>query len=151
MGEGAAFFVLGSQQSASSYAILGGVEMIYAPESTRILESAITDFLASRSLSIGDIGLVLLGNSGDVRYEQKMIDLQSGYFKDTPQGNFKHLCGEYMTNSSFALWLASTILRNGKIPPAVRTNALPVNSPAQILIVNHFRDREYTLILVSRC
>jgi len=151
MGEGAAFFVLGSQQSASSYAILEGVEMIYAPLSTQVLESAISDFLASHSLSLGDIGLTLLGNSGDVRYEQKMTALQSGYFKDIPQGNFKHLCGEYMTNGSFALWLAATILRNGKVPPSVRTNSLPGNSPVHILVVNHFRDREYTLMLVSRC
>ncbi len=151
MGEGTAFFVLSSRQSGSTYAKLSGVELIYKPASTTKLETAISSFLLKQGLQKEDISLVLIGNSGDIRYEQKTRALQNSYFKEIPQGNFKHLCGEYMTNSSFGLWLASSIFKTGKVPAIVLTNDKKLEKVKNILIINHFRDVEYSLILVSQC
>jgi 3-oxoacyl-[acyl-carrier-protein] synthase II len=151
MGEGAAFFVLSSAQSGASYALLSGVELIYKPASTDILFSAITSFLKIHQLIPSDLSLALIGNSGDARYEQKTVALQNELFADVPQGNFKHLCGEYMTNGSFALWLAARILKTGKIPLQVYTREKRAETFNRILIINHYRDQDYSLMLVSKC
>jgi len=151
MGEGAAFFVLSSQQSASTYAMLTGVEPIYQPADTAVLGTALTTFLSKYQLTREDIGLALLGNSGDARYEEKMNALQTGYFREVPQSNFKQLCGEYMTSSAFALWLAATVLKKGKVPAVLSGGTLPDTDLNHILIVNHFRDSDYSFMLVSKC
>jgi 3-oxoacyl-[acyl-carrier-protein] synthase II len=152
MGEGAAFFVLSHEKTETSYARLRGVCFLSKPDLAE-LENTLTAFLSSKGLVVSDLSLVMLGNSGDVRFENILETLSTGFFKETAQANFKHLCGEYMTSGSFALWLASTILK-GQVPgmlEQIRTNQLPVGPMKHILVVNHFRNMEYSFMLISAC
>jgi 3-oxoacyl-[acyl-carrier-protein] synthase II len=152
MGEGAAFFVLSSEQKESSYASVKGIHFLSNPTITQI-EQALSAFLIEKGMTLADVSLVLIGNSGDARYEQKLDELANDYLKEKPQANFKLLCGEFMTSGSFALWLSAKLLKedsNALLNP-ILTNTIPVPSLQHILIVNHFRDTDYTFTLVSRC
>ncbi len=148
LGEGAGFFVLSSLQTTATYARLQAVTLLHNPAS---LALAVNAFLQEQGLEPAAISLVLTGHSGDVRYESQMQALQLGYLNGCPQLDFKQYCGEYMTSGSFALWLAASLLKTNSAPPALISSGTVPTNIAHVLIVNHFRDDDYSLILVSRC
>jgi 3-oxoacyl-(acyl-carrier-protein) synthase len=148
-GEGAAFFVLGSDKTSNTYAKLRGVRMIYKPESRDIVEKEIDKLLQEKGLKRNDIDLVLYGSNGDSRFDHVYTDLKKSMFENTAAGWFKNLCGEYQTSSSFALWLASRMLKSQSVPDAVM---LEGNKPAKLrhlLIYNTFMNTDHALFLLS--
>jgi 3-oxoacyl-[acyl-carrier-protein] synthase II len=146
-GEGAAFFLVSSEPGRKNYAKLEAPDTFYKPEKGSI-PSHIEAFLKRSGRKPEDIGLVILGMSGDPANDAVYDDVNH-LFLGTPRAWFKHLCGEYQTSSSFALWLASMILKNGQVPETVRREgALPVIA-GDILIYNHYRNLDHSLMLVS--
>jgi hypothetical protein len=72
-------------------------------------------------------------------------------FRNLPCIDFKHLCGEYDTASSFALWLASLILKQQHIPAQLlQGNKIP-GAIHNILIYNHLRGINHSLYLLEQC
>jgi len=70
---------------------------------------------------------------------------------NTPAAGLKHLCGEYDTASSFALWLASEIILAQRVPESILLgDRLPVRLN-NILIYNQLRGINHSMILVSSC
>ena len=106
-GEGAAFFLVTSEVSPNNLAQLTGLKLLYKPKS---VEDGIINFLKSHELSIEDIDLIITGKNGDTKNDEIYKGLENSIFKNKALANYKHLCGEYPTSSSFALWLASNIV-----------------------------------------
>ncbi|HNY03826.1 MAG TPA: beta-ketoacyl synthase N-terminal-like domain-containing protein, partial [Bacteroidales bacterium] len=158
-GEGAAFFLLQNNPGGKTYARLDGITTFLDPGSFDGVTQKMDAFLQSQQTAIGDIDLVLLGMNGDPGSDGIYHFLASNRLKNTPLAYFKHLSGEYHTASSFALWLAAMILKDGRVPEIVRPESLPgtpqkqVQVPGSIrklLIYNHFRKNNHSLILLSR-
>ncbi len=149
-GEGSAFFVLSAEQSEKTYAQLQGVSTLYKPNSKAQLETFIQRFLQTNALELSDIDLVIMGNNGDPDFDLVYEDLESGLLKTNPTGKFKHLCGEYDTASSFALWIAAGIIRNQQVPVTISQHPLKGKTIKHILIYNHFRNINHSLMLVSK-
>jgi 3-oxoacyl-[acyl-carrier-protein] synthase II len=148
-GEGAAFFLLCATRSENNLAELNGLCTFYKPANTNEIEEKIKAFLSTYELTIDDIDLVITGRNGDTKNDR--IYQQLGIFKNTAVANYKHLCGEYPVSVSFALWLASNILKEGKVPPVIMETALKKKSPKRILIYNHYLNIYHSLMLVSAC
>jgi 3-oxoacyl-(acyl-carrier-protein) synthase len=147
-GEGAAFFMLSANPGPKNYAKIKALDTFYKPEAEKIPEH-INSFLERSGHKIDDLDLVLLGVNGDFSNDQVYNDIRNGLFRNTPQAWFKHLCGEYHTVSSFGLWLAAMMLKNMKVPEIV---LLPGEVPEKIqnvLLYNHYRNLDHSLILVS--
>ena len=70
-------------------------------------------------------------------------------FHESTVASYKNLCGEYMTSSSFALWLGAMILKNNTIPEIVRMSGSSIE-PQNILIHNHFMGINHSFILIGR-
>jgi len=71
-------------------------------------------------------------------------------FENTAQTRFKHLCGEYTTATSFALWLGTSILSRQQVPDIVKVQHW--NQPDKlrtILIVNQYMSKSFTFILLK--
>lgn len=148
-GEGASFFVLAKEKQSNSYAKIEGLTMIYKPSKPTEVAQHITSFLAEHQLTNKDIDLVLLGNEGFRAADLYYKHLENNLFAENIKSYFKQLCGEYATNSAFALWLASLILKEQKIPVTLAKTA---NKPIKkILIYNQHRGINHSLILVSQC
>ena len=81
--------------------------------------------------------------------DQVYNDVRNQLFMKKPQAWFKHLCGEYQTASSFGLWLAAMILKNGQVPETVLLDGTPPIKLRNILIYNHYRNLDHSLMLVS--
>lgn len=151
-GEGSAFFTFSGKASEKPWCILEDVKLIYRPTTEEDLASALEAFLESNKISVGKIDGVLSGASGDADRDWLIEWLESSMFGTVPLFRFKHLCGEYCTSVSFATWLGASILKRQFIPTAIRRNAITPRSNEinTILIVNHYLDRNYSFILLTR-
>jgi hypothetical protein len=123
---------------------------LYKPNSKAQLEAFIQRFIQTNALELSDIDLVIMGNNGDPDFDMVYEDLESGLLKTNPTGKFKHLCGEYDTASSFALWIAAGIIRNQQVPVSISQHPLKGKTIKHILIYNHFRNINHSLMLVSK-
>ena len=149
-GEGSTFFLLSDQSSSENVAEISGLQTWFKPGNAEAMESNIKNFFAKNGYNISDIDLVITGRNGDIENDEVYDQLGKTIFKNTPQGNYKHLCGEYPTSVSFALWLATGIFKNKTVPGIITANPL-VSHPKNILIYNHYYGVYHSLILLSDC
>lgn len=148
-GEGSGYFILSQEQNKRSYAQIMAVKTIYKPNSTDEVGKEIKNILADNGLGVDDIDIFLTGMNGDHQFDPIYHELAENLFRDKTLAYFKHLCGEYHTATSFALWVAANIIKRQIIPPAliIKHNAIP--NIRNILIYNQYRNINHTLILVA--
>ncbi len=149
MGEGAQFFILSSVPSNKDYAALKAVSTFLLPEDEKNPEREITLFLEKNGMTLQEIDLILLGNSGDSKQDAPVELLNQGIFNKIPSISYKHLSGEYQTASSFGLWCAANILQKQEIPSALRLKENP-EKLEKILIYNVYRNTNHSLFLLER-
>jgi 3-oxoacyl-[acyl-carrier-protein] synthase II len=150
-GEGAAFFLLTDQPSADNQAELIGMQTFYKPADTFEIEKKIAFFLKRHEMQIEDIDLIITGKNGDLKNDELYQKLDISIFKHSHLANYKHLSGEYATSSSFALWLASAIIKKGSVPDVVKETIAVTKSPKRILVYNNYLNLYHSLMLVSAC
>lgn len=140
MGEGAACFILGTEQTENSYAELAGVSMLYRPKDTASIKRSLEQVLQKANLSFEDIDVVLTG-SQDPSFEKEC-------FPNAALSNYKKLCGEYPTSTAFATALAAQLLKGDE---ATKT-ALEINKSEvkHILVYNNHQNINYSIILLSK-
>ena len=148
-GEGAAFFLLTSQPSINAYAQLEGISTFYKPADFIEIEQHVLSFLSSHQIDIEDIDLIITGRNGDAKGDSIYKQLESSIFKNKNSLNYKHLCGEYSTSTSFALWLAANIIKSGTAPAVTVYESLNGDKLKRILIYNHYHNIHHSLMLVS--
>ena len=145
-GEGAVFFLLTDNVSKDNVAELLAIKTLYKPKD---IEESIIAFLAENSLKIEDIDLVITGRNGDTQNDEVYKNLGNTLFKGSSLANYKHLCGEYSTSSSFALWVAATIIKKGMVPEVVIEKKFNLTAPKRVLIYNHYQNKYHSLMLIS--
>jgi len=148
-GEGAAFFVLSKQKNENTYGSFIGNKAFYKPENKEEIRNHILSFLKENNSSLEEIDVVPIGISGAKEVDEVRIELNKNLFSAQTILAYKHLCGEYMTSSAFAFWLASKILKSQQIPDAVileNRNRLPKN----ILLYNSHK-HNHSLMLFKAC
>jgi 3-oxoacyl-[acyl-carrier-protein] synthase II len=148
-GEGAAFFLIANEPSATDYATLDGIHTFYKPVTTEETAQQILSFLSAHSIDINGIDLIITGNNGDIKNDEVYDRLQNTLFSKNVTGNYKHLCGEYPTSTAFALWVAGNILKTQTIPSVI-SKQVP-GKIKKILIYNHYQNIHHSLLLVSAC
>lgn len=148
-GEGAAFFVLSQQAAGTTYCKFADVKTIYRPASSAVVTGAMNEFLFKNSLQVSDVDVVLSGLNGHAEHDALMIESCRLFNSGQTIAGFKHLCGEYMTSSAFACWLAAKIISTQLIPEATILSK-GSRSPKNILIYNAHQ-HNHTLILFKAC
>jgi len=152
-GEGSAFFMLSGESSLQGQPVLEGVHTVLTPGGKVTSEDIIQEinsFLFSHGTEKKEISLILAGINGDSYYDGVYYDLAHGYFDPAAgMAMYKHLCGEYYTSTSFALWLGSLILSGQNIPDEVVIKRPAGKKMDKLLIYNHSRNCEHSLILLS--
>lgn len=149
-GEGAAFFMLSRKASPSTWCTVRDMQMVYKPD-PGALENELRRFLTTNKISESDIDVIINGASGDVEHDIIINGLIKRSVPESLEVRFKHLCGEYSTSTSFALWLAASILKKREIPKAVRI--LPEREPKKletILVINQYMSKTFTFVLMTR-
>ncbi|MFH0866741.1 MAG: beta-ketoacyl synthase chain length factor [Bacteroidota bacterium] len=149
-GEGAAFFLISDKTDKNTYAKIVSVKTINKPQDIENIKHIIHEFLADCNIGISDIDLALFGFSGDKDFDTVYHELVNTSFHNNACGYFKHLCGEYHTASSFAMWLAATIIKKQHVPEMVKIKSAPVAKQFKnILIYNHYRNIQHSFLLLQ--
>ena len=149
-GEGAGYFLLSAEKNDRSYACLRAVKTLYKPAIPDELLLRLTSMLSASGLTAPDIDLLILGINGDNRYDHFYYELAGTLFPSTCIAYFKHLCGEYHTATSFALWLAANILKRQTIPAIININNPLLGPVRNILIYNQYYNVNHSFILISQ-
>ena len=148
-GEGSVFFIMSSEKIINSYAEVLGTKTWYKLPFS--LEGAITNFLASVYLTAGDIDLVLLGINGNVEEDSYYESAINELFSKKSIACYKHLSGEYDTSASFALLLASRLLKTQNIPDAIRLNNVTLKEVKNVLIYQQRFNTNHSFTLLAKC
>jgi 3-oxoacyl-[acyl-carrier-protein] synthase II len=150
-GEGAVFFLLTDKENENNLAEFKGIQTFYKPENIEEVEKKIISFLKQHDLKMEDIDLVITGKNGDLKNDAVYDQLNQSVFSNVSLANFKHLCGEYPTASSFGLWLAANIIKKGEVPAIVIEEELNTDPPKKVLIYNHYFNTYHSLMLITAC
>ncbi len=150
-GEGATFFLIANERSATDYAKLEGLHTFYKPEGTAEIETQINSFLQKQHTNIADIDLIITGKNGDAVEDEVYEALSKTVFADKDTINYKHLCGEYPTAAAFAMWLAANIVKLGTVPAALDFKASSEKKIKKVLVHNHYQGIHHSLSLLSAC
>ena len=147
MGEGAQFFMLSSEKTESSYAKLIDVHQFQLKDNEKA-DDRINAFLDKHSLTMKDVDLVVLGNSGDKLLDVPFQNFKSEISANTPTAEFKHLCGEYHTAASFGVWCIANILKRQKLPFAMHPNG-KVDKLERVLLYNSYQNINHSIYLLE--
>lgn len=143
-GEGAAFFTLTNAQTKNAL-VIHQVQCITGTDTQRIQD--VMNNLLQKAAWQPD--LLLLGLNGNVHDEPYYHSVLSQFPASIPVMAFKHLCGEYETSGSYALWQLLQYLQGRPLPEAVWYRDMPQVKPARILYYNHFYGRQHNIILLE--
>jgi 3-oxoacyl-[acyl-carrier-protein] synthase II len=150
-GEGAAFFMLRGSVIPGNSVRIRMLKLFYEADGINDINERINGYLNEDGIDPGNIDLIMLGISGDNRTDHYYYHLISGIFNDKPVTGFKHLCGEYDTSASFALWYAWHIIRNQKVMVQLLKENPLRDTIDSILIYNHLWGKYHSLYLLERC
>lgn len=148
-GEGAAYFVISIDTASDPYARIRDVSFIFNGSKRKTIGKEINEFLSKNKTSVQDIDLVISGYNGDERYDSLFQELADGLFRENAQAYYKHLCGEYFTSTSFALWLGAKILKEQIIPEVILKNEPGSQNIKKILLHNISYYGNHSLILLD--
>lgn len=148
-GEGAAFFVLATNKSETTYGSLVDSKTFYQPENTDAIKEQILAFVSANSLTLADIDLVVTGLNGNEEDDAATLQLNDTLFTTQTLAAYKHLCGEYMTSSAFAFWLISQVMKTQQVPAAIVTEDRN-RTPKNILLYNSHKGN-HSLMLFKAC
>ena len=148
-GEGAGFFFISARANEQTWCRIRDIRMMYKPTEAE-LTAALHNFLRLNAMSVTDIDVVINGASGDVMHDQFINRLCDAIFNQAVQLKFKHLCGEYCTASSFAVWMGASVLKKQQIPSIARSNRSRIATPIKtVLIINQYMARNFTFVLLT--
>jgi len=150
-GEGATFFLVANEPSSTDYAKLDGLHTFYKPEGIAEIERQINSFLERHSVSMADIDLIITGKNGDASSDEVYEQLGKTVFSNKDSVDYKYLCGEYPTAAAFAMWLAATTIKAGKVPAVLNYKVPAEKKINKVLIYNHYQGIHHSLSLLSAC
>jgi len=148
--EGTTFMVLGSEKTEKSLAKIVDVETL-SKGSIEEIETAIISFIKRQNITVSDIDAVILGNNGDINFDNYYENLQNSIFSDTTQLCYKHLIGDYPVASGFGFWLSCKIFETNHIPDILKVNNITTKQNKTILLYNQYLGKNHSIVLLQRC
>ena len=137
--------------SPKNLCAIQSMEMLYKPTEQQVHES-LQQLLQRLNLSMSDISAIIMGLSGDHDNDEVYLDFARRNCPDTPLLWYKHIFGESYCASAFGVYVGATILQRQTIPAHLYyTPAIFNNKPKNILVYNHFHNKDHSFILLSSC
>lgn len=147
-GEGAAMFLVNDQKH-NAIAKLEAVQIFHSEDESHVV-NMFRRFMAASPQNGQPVGLFLSGENGDNRTLKFYAACEKQLNEHTPVARFKHLCGEYSTASSFALWLACRVFQGQKIPGHMFKYPVDVPAAETILLYNNYKGLQHSFMLIRK-
>jgi len=100
-----------------------------------------------------NIDYVIIGINGNSQNDKIYFENCNKFFPKIPLLQYKNIFGESYTSSSFGVYAAALCLQKGKIPEHLfvdKKEFLQQNKPRNILIYNHFENKNHSFVLLSK-
>lgn len=152
-GEGAHFFLLGSQPEENDTAPIEIKEV--ETRARPYHPGEIGQFLQRHRLSAEEVSIFVMGKNGDQEQDAIYGELENSLFSSARCVTFKEECGEYPTASAFALWKTIQLLGETTMTDSGSTSGdAPANAPSNTLtrtalVYNHYQT-SHSLILIRQ-
>lgn len=146
-GEGAAMFLVNNNEAGAA-AHIEAMKTFHC-EDGQLIKKKLETFVAENFRQEQEPDLLLTGENGDNRLTGYYTACES-VLPGVPVLRYKHMCGEYPTSTSFAYWLACSLLNNTNIPVHMTTGQKTVISPRKILLYNNYKGYQHTFSVLSR-
>lgn len=144
MGEGVGFFCLAGQPGGMAVEVLACETR---PSGLNGTAGWLAGVLAAAGLSFGHVDALYVGRNGDQRTDEAAYAPVEALCPAAAVVAYKHLCGEYPTAHSFALWMAVNQLCGMELPAcAVLRNGGGAHTKT-VLLYNATRTAECAILL----
>lgn len=148
-GEGTAFFMLSNKPEEA----IAGIHTIHTSykSTAEDIKQIIDHSVHKAGWDKEEINMLVLGLNGDKNDEHFYQEVLQD-FPNTAVMAFKHLCGEYETSGSFALWLTCQLLKGENLPGDIwyRKPSIDSFSPKKIVYYNHYRGLNHNIITLFK-
>lgn len=143
---------LNNKQTAHSQCSIEDMEMFYKPTLSQI-QTLLSQMLQKNNLKINDIDGIVCGLSGDAENDHTYQNIISQCCPNVPLIWYKHLFGESCCASALGTYVAATCLKKQLIPSHLLYNQKDksITKPKNLLVYNHFKNIDHSLILLSSC
>ncbi len=141
-GEGVAMFIT-SNKKENAYFEIAEVTTMHTQNI-----SEVNNALKTIIDNYGMPDLFLSGENGDKRLNNFYNAVEK--ILTAPVARFKHLCGEYPTASSFAVWLAGHILKTQTVSSMLLKSTVAPVQFNKILVYNTYKGIQHSFILLQK-
>lgn len=146
-GEGATmFFVNGIAEGA--FAKIVAVDTLHQKDES-ILKKRLRDFIKTHLPPNERMDLLISGENGDSRLSKYYSTCETILGNNVTVARFKHMCGEYPTANSMALWLCCEIIQKQVIPDHMIKKAGSNSGYKNVLIYNNYKGIQNSFMMVS--
>ena len=144
-------FMLENTPKPDSLCQLKAIELLYKPTKEQI-KKTLDNILKKNNLTIENIDAIVSGISGDKENDDVYKELHSCFFSNKPMVWYKHIFGTSYTASGLGIYVAAIILQKKQIPfHLLYTKDTKIPIPQNILVHNHFQNKDHSLTLLSSC
>ena len=127
------------------------MKALYCP-SEQQLSDALQQILAQEHLCMDDISAIVMGLNGDQQNDEVYLHFAQQNCPQTPIVWYKHIFGESYCASAFGTYTAAIMLQRQYIPAhLLYTSCNTSIKPKNILVYNHFHNKDHSFILLSSC
>lgn len=149
-GENAVSFLLQDTKDEQTFCEVVDSELLYRPNDERIRKS-LSRMLMKAQIKVSEISGVVVAKNGDESEDSKYDDLLTRMGIIAPRIAYKHLFGDTFTMSSMGIYVAAKCLKEKKVPSHLTESGETVENVRSLLVVNLFRNMDYSLTLLKVC
>lgn len=151
-GDTAVSFVLGDTRGEGTHSRLIDCRILYRP-SREGLHSALDAMCRNAGFSPEAIDTVVTGCNGRRDNDAPYEDFCAAETPSARRLRYKNIFGESYAASAYGVYVADETIARQRIAPSTLLAAGAAGSTTidKVLVVNHFRCREYSLTLLERC
>jgi len=151
LGEGAAMFLLSSNENEESLAVVEGVKTLFKPNNQDEVIESIFNLLIETEVDMNQVDGVLMGYNNSKKDDAIYDKLVTSIFEDKSIYQFKHISGEYFTANAFGCHIAAKMIANQKEYPEMLVKGNTTNIINYMLVYNHFNADYHSVTLLSKC
>ncbi len=148
-GEGAVFFLLSDKPCDENNVMIHSPSIIHETADEKSIIKLTKHFLESKNMNFADIDVFMAGYGGDASGDKLYDVLSNEVFSNSAVAFYKHLCGDYMTSSAFAMALGNQIIKSQKLPDIINVNRKHISKINNVLIYNHFLNMNHCFLLLQ--
>ena len=137
-GEGAAMFIV-NNNAENAVAAVKAIQTIHTKDESEVYRM-MQQFISENLPGNEKADMLLTGENGDARLLKFYTGIESLFDEHTSIARFKHMCGEYPTASSVALWL---VCNNLHWPAHMIKKQSAVSPIRNIIIYNNYRGLQH--------